>query len=186
MERRSHRGAPENNRFHPRSGLGGRHSTRSRREESILRSTTGGGKQLDLNRGGWLTVAPSAVPFSPGERAPEMLSKEGITKVISDFGAAAERARKAGFRVIEIHSAHGYLLQEFLSPISNHRTDEYGGSFENRTRLLIIVTSGCEEECGRKAIRSSCASPQPTGLREDGTSKRVSGWHTSSGRLVLT
>lgn len=104
-----------------------------------------GGKQLDLNGGGWNTVAPSAIPFSPGERAPEMLSKEAILQVISAFRAAAIRAREAGFKVIEIHSAHGYLLQEFLSPFSNHRTDEYGGSFENRTRLLIGVTEAVKE-----------------------------------------
>ncbi len=104
-----------------------------------------GGNQLDLNSGGWNTMAPSAIPFSPGERAPEMLSKETILQVISAFRAAAVRARKAGFKVIEIHSAHGYLLHEFLSPLSNHRTDEYGGSFENRTSLLISVTEAVKE-----------------------------------------
>jgi 2,4-dienoyl-CoA reductase-like NADH-dependent reductase (Old Yellow Enzyme family) len=104
-----------------------------------------GGKQLDMKSGGWNTVAPSAIPFSPGERAPEMLSKEDVLQVISAFRTAAMRARKAGFKVIEIHSAHGYLLQEFLSPLSNHRTDEYGGSFENRTRLLINVTEAVKE-----------------------------------------
>ncbi len=104
-----------------------------------------GGKQLDMKSGGWNTVAPSAIPFSPGERAPEMLSKEDVLQVISAFRTAAVRARMAGFKVIEIHSAHGYLLQEFLSPLSNHRTDEYGGSFENRTRLLISVTEAVKE-----------------------------------------
>ena len=82
-------------------------------------------------------MAQSDIPFIAGDRVPESLSKEGIRKVVSDFKAAAERARVAGFKVIEIHSAHGYLLHEFLSPISNHRTDEYGGSFENRIRLLL-------------------------------------------------
>jgi 2,4-dienoyl-CoA reductase-like NADH-dependent reductase (Old Yellow Enzyme family) len=100
-----------------------------------------GGKQLDEKHGGWQTVAPSDIPFIAGDRAPVSLSKEGIRKVISNFKEAVGRALIAGFKVVEIHSAHGYLLHEFLSPLSNHRADEYGGSFENRTRLLreIIV-----------------------------------------------
>ena len=69
------------------------------------------------------------MPFIDGDKVPESLNKEGISKVISDFNAAAGRAVVAGFKVIEIHSAHGYLLHEFLSPLSNQRTDEYGGSF---------------------------------------------------------
>ncbi|TAL60578.1 MAG: NADPH dehydrogenase NamA [Bacteroidetes bacterium] len=97
------------------------------------------GKQLDEKHGGWQTVAPGDIPFIAGDRSPESLNKEGIFKVVSDFKAAAGRARVAGFKVIEIHSAHGYLLHEFLSPLSNQRTDEYGGSFENRTRLLRQV-----------------------------------------------
>lgn len=98
-----------------------------------------GGKQLDLNNGGWETVAPSAIPFSPGERIPLMAGKTYIDWVVEGFREAAIRALKAGFRIAEIHSAHGYLLQEFLSPLSNKRTDEYGGSFDNRTRLLREV-----------------------------------------------
>jgi len=98
-----------------------------------------GGKQLGEKQGGWQTVAPSNIPFLESDRLPEALNKEGILNVISHFKAAAKRALDAGFKVIEIHSAHGYLLQEFLSPISNHRTDEYGGSFENRIRLLKQV-----------------------------------------------
>jgi 2,4-dienoyl-CoA reductase-like NADH-dependent reductase (Old Yellow Enzyme family) len=126
-----------------------------------------GGKQLDLNGGGWNTVAPSAIPFSPGERAPEMLSKEAILHVISAFRAAAVRALKAGFKVIEIHSAHGYLLQEFLSPLSNHRTDEYGGSFENRTRLLISVT---------KAVKEVWPEENPLFVRISSTDWTEGGW----------
>jgi 2,4-dienoyl-CoA reductase-like NADH-dependent reductase (Old Yellow Enzyme family) len=98
-----------------------------------------GGKQLSLNNGGWTTVAPSEIPFTDGDRTPESLSKDGIGKVVSAFKAAARRALSAGFKVIEIHSAHGYLLQEFLSPVSNHRTDEYGVTFEGRTLLLRQV-----------------------------------------------
>jgi 2,4-dienoyl-CoA reductase-like NADH-dependent reductase (Old Yellow Enzyme family) len=98
-----------------------------------------GGKQLKKHEGGWVTVAPSALPFNPDDSIPTELDEEGIAKVISDFRSAAGRALKAGYTLVEIHAAHGYLLHEFLSPLSNHRTDKYGGSFENRTRLLIEV-----------------------------------------------
>jgi 2,4-dienoyl-CoA reductase-like NADH-dependent reductase (Old Yellow Enzyme family) len=95
-----------------------------------------GGRQISTGDGGWQTIAPSDTPFRPEDRAPVAMDKAGILKIISDFKAAAFRAYQAGFKVLEIHSAHGYLLHEFLSPFSNFRTDEYGGSFENRTRLL--------------------------------------------------
>ena len=98
-----------------------------------------GGKQLEMNVGGWQTVAPSEIPFSPGERLPSQLDESGIQSIILSFKNAAERALQAGYKIIEIHSAHGYLLQEFLSPISNNRNDEYGGTFENRIRLLLKV-----------------------------------------------
>jgi len=105
-----------------------------------------GGRQLGLDNGGWNTLAPSAIPFMPGERIPEALTTEGIGKILSGFRSAAKRARSAGFDVIEIHSAHGYLLHEFLSPLSNSRKDEYGGSFENRTRLLLQVIDAVRSE----------------------------------------
>jgi 2,4-dienoyl-CoA reductase-like NADH-dependent reductase (Old Yellow Enzyme family) len=95
--------------------------------------------------GGWQTLAPSAIPFSPDETTPLALNKAGIEKVIADFKAAAARALKAGFKIIELHGAHGYLINEFLSPISNHRTDEYGGSFDNRIRLLLEITAAVQE-----------------------------------------
>jgi 2,4-dienoyl-CoA reductase-like NADH-dependent reductase (Old Yellow Enzyme family) len=98
-----------------------------------------GGKQLDENHGGWQTVAPSPIPFLSGDREPATMDKKEISKVVSDFKLAAERALTAGFDVVEIHSAHGYLLNEFLSPLSNHRTDSYGGTFENRILLLQEV-----------------------------------------------
>jgi 2,4-dienoyl-CoA reductase-like NADH-dependent reductase (Old Yellow Enzyme family) len=104
------------------------------------------GKQLDEKHGGWQTVGPGNVPLIVGDRAPESLDKDGIRKVISDFKQATKRARIAGFNIVEIHSAHGYLLHEFLSPLSNLRTDDYGGSFENRTRLLREVVDGVKSE----------------------------------------
>jgi len=126
-----------------------------------------GGKQLDMTNGGWRTVAPSAIPFSSGERIPESLNKEGLQKVVSDFKQAAIRALKAGYKVIEIHSAHGYLLQEFMSPISNKRTDEYGGSFENRIRLLFEVID---------AIKTSWPAENPLFVRISSTEWTNGGW----------
>lgn len=98
-----------------------------------------GGQQISIEEGGWQIVAPSAVPFKEGTMLPDALSKEAIQQVIEDFTTAAARALKAGFQVVEIHAAHGYLLHQFYSPLSNFRTDEYGGSFENRIRLLNEV-----------------------------------------------
>ena len=126
-----------------------------------------GGKQLDEKHGGWQTVAPGDIPFLIGERTPESLNKEGIRKVVSDFKAAAGRALIAGFKVIEIHSAHGYLLHEFLSPLSNQRTDEYGGSFENRTRLLRQVID---------AVKSVWPAENPLFVRISATDWTEGGW----------
>lgn len=88
---------------------------------------------------GWQTVAPSALPFREGTIAPDELTDEGLEKVRADFEAATRRALEAGFKVVEIHVAHGYLLHEFISPLSNHRTDAYGGSFENRIRFVLEI-----------------------------------------------
>ena len=105
-----------------------------------------GGKQIPSDQEhGWVTVAPSAVPFTDTEEAPIALDKAGIAKVIADFKAATVRAIAAGFKVIELHGAHGYLINQFLSPASNKRTDEYGGSFDNRVRLLIEVIAAVQE-----------------------------------------
>ena len=105
-----------------------------------------GGKQIRSDApGGWKTLAPSAIPFTDAEEAPQELDKAGIEKVKAGFKAAALRALQAGFKVIEIHGAHGYLISEFNSPLSNHRTDEYGGPFENRIRLLLEITDSVKE-----------------------------------------
>ncbi len=88
---------------------------------------------------GWERVAPSAIPFKDGTIAPAELDDAGLAKIRADFKAAAQRAAEAGFRVAEIHAAHGYLLHEFLSPLSNHRTDAYGGSFDNRVRFVLEI-----------------------------------------------
>jgi 2,4-dienoyl-CoA reductase-like NADH-dependent reductase (Old Yellow Enzyme family) len=105
-----------------------------------------GGKQIPSTaENGWVSLAPSPVAFTPAEEAPLELDREGIAKVIADFQAAAVRALAAGFKVIELHGAHGYLIHEFLSPLSNHRTDGYGGSLENRARLLLEIITAVKE-----------------------------------------
>lgn len=98
-----------------------------------------GSRPIPPSQGGWTPVAPSAIPYSADSIVPVTLSQEGIDNVISNFHHAAERALTAGFKVIEIHAAHGYLIHEFLSPLSNKRTDKYGGVFENRIRLLVEI-----------------------------------------------
>ncbi|MFO0810135.1 MAG: NADH:flavin oxidoreductase/NADH oxidase [Gemmataceae bacterium] len=100
---------------------------------------TGGAVLPTPAEGGWDTVAPSAIPFRDGDPAPTALDLAGIDSIVAAFEAAARRAIEAGFQVLEIHAAHGYLLHEFLSPLSNHRLDEYGGSLANRMRLPLRV-----------------------------------------------
>lgn len=96
--------------------------------------------------GGWQPVAPSAISFGPGYGDPAAIDVEDFVTIIDAFGTAARRALEAGFDVVEIHAAHGYLLHEFFSPLSNRRTDLYGGSFPNRTRLLFEVVDRVREE----------------------------------------
>jgi 2,4-dienoyl-CoA reductase-like NADH-dependent reductase (Old Yellow Enzyme family) len=105
-----------------------------------------GGQPLSVMDGGWTPIfSPSALPFDEGYQTPVALDLEGIRCVIAAFADAARRALQAGFEVIELHGAHGYLLHEFLSPLSNERTDRYGGSFENRTRFAREIVAGVRE-----------------------------------------
>ncbi len=108
------------------------------------KASTWNGKQISLEEG-WQTVAPSPIPYMEGERIPHELSVEEINGLVQKFKEAAQRAVNAGFDVIEIHAAHGYLLHQFLSPLSNIRTDEYGGSFDNRCRFLLEVVEAVNE-----------------------------------------
>jgi len=106
-----------------------------------------GNRKLTLEEGGWHIVAPSPVRYHENEEhAPLELDKAGIAKVVADFKAAAKRAHEACYKVIEIHAAHGYLIHQFLSPLCNERTDEYGGSFENRIRFLLEIVDAVMEE----------------------------------------
>jgi 2,4-dienoyl-CoA reductase-like NADH-dependent reductase (Old Yellow Enzyme family) len=104
-----------------------------------------GGAAIPAQAGGWQTVAPSAVPFQSQDPLPVELSKSEIHSIAGAFQAAARRAFQAGFQVAEIHGAHGYLIHQFLSPLSNRRTDEYGGPFENRARFALEVIAAVRE-----------------------------------------
>ncbi len=128
------------------------------RKASTYRPWSGQGK-IPENEGGWSTLAPSALSFADDYPMPAALAVTGIRALQDAFAKAAERSFQAGFRVIEIHAAHGYLFHEFLSPLSNHRADQYGGSFENRTRFLrdtvAAVRAVLPERCPL-FVRISC------------------------------
>ncbi len=109
-----------------------------------------GNKSLTAEEGAWQTVAPSAIPHTAGEPLPKTMTKQDIEKVKKDFIDATKRGLEAGFKVFEIHAAHGYLLNEFMSSLSNIRTDEYGGSFENRVRLLLEIVAASRKIIGEK------------------------------------
>jgi 2,4-dienoyl-CoA reductase-like NADH-dependent reductase (Old Yellow Enzyme family) len=109
------------------------------RKASTVPPWQGGHPLMTPEEGGWTVVGPSPIPFREGGPVPEPLDEASIDEVIAAFDAAARRALAAGFRVLEIHAAHGYLLHQFLSPLSNHRTDDYGGNLENRMRLTLRV-----------------------------------------------
>jgi 2,4-dienoyl-CoA reductase-like NADH-dependent reductase (Old Yellow Enzyme family) len=109
------------------------------RKASCEEPWKGGARLKTLEAGGWPVVAPSPLPFNEGDPAPTPLDEAGIDGIVAAFEAAARRALEAGFRVVEIHAAHGYLLHEFRSPLSNHRQDRYGGSLENRMRPVLRV-----------------------------------------------
>ena len=128
------------------------------RKASTYRPWSGQG-EIPENEGGWSTLAPSALSFADDYPMPVALAVTGIRALQDAFAKAAARSFQAGFRVVEIHAAHGYLFHEFLSPLSNHRTDQYGGSFENRTRFLrdtvAAVRAVLPERCPL-FVRISC------------------------------
>jgi len=126
-----------------------------------------GGKALPAGQGDWTPVAPSALAFDDDYPVPVALDAAGIAKVVADFAGASVRAREAGFGVIEIHAAHGYLLHEFLSPLSNKRDDTYGGTLANRARLLREVVA---------AVRDVWPAPAPLVVRVSATDWAQGGW----------
>ncbi|MEI7036190.1 NADH:flavin oxidoreductase/NADH oxidase [Fulvimonas yonginensis] len=136
------------------------------RKASARRPWEGGGP-LPAGQGDWVTVAPSAIPFDRDWHTPQALDAAGLRKVVDDFRTAAQRALAAGFQLVEVHAAHGYLLHQFLSPLSNHREDAYGGSFENRTRLVREVLG---------AVREVWPAELPVWLRVSATDWAEGGW----------
>lgn len=134
-------------------------------------------RQMSLEEG-WETIAPSPIPFHHSERIPHELTVEEIKTLVEDFRKAAKRAVEAGFDVLEIHGAHGYLIHQFLSPLSNTRTDEYGGSFENRARFLMEIVD---------AVNSEITEKQALFVRISGTEYAENGWEiTDSVELSKT
>ena len=128
---------------------------------------------VSIEDGGWQDVAPSAIAFEgAGYVVPTELDEAGIQKAIAEFASAAIRADAAGFDVVEIHGAHGYLINQFLSPLSNHRTDEWGGSFENRTRLLLEVVDAVRQVWSKPlSVRISTVEWRPDGWSLDDSIK---------------
>lgn len=127
-----------------------------------------GGTQIGPGQpGGWQTLAPSALPFEEGENPPEALDLEGIARIRDSFVEAAKRAARLGLDAIQLHAAHGYLLHEFLSPLSNRREDEYGGSLANRMRLPLEIYD---------AVRAAFPADRPVTVRVSGTDWAEGGW----------
>ena len=126
-----------------------------------------GAAALKENEDAWVTEAPSAIAYKEGEPVPHELTLDEIKKIIQDFRQAAVRAREAGFQIIELHGAHGYLLHEFLSPLSNRRQDEYGGNFKNRIRFVLEIT---------EAVRQVWSEENPLFVRISATDWVDGGW----------
>jgi len=128
-----------------------------------------GSRVLSPEEGGFRPIyAPSPIPFRPEDPVPEELDAKGIARIVQAFGDAAARALRAGFRVIELHAAHGYLLHEFLSPLANRRRDAYGGSFENRIRVLLETV---------RAVRARWPERLPLFVRISATDWAEGGWN---------
>ncbi len=148
-------------------GIAGMQLAHAGRKASTYRPWEANG-MIPESKGGWKNVlAPSVIPFADNYPMPQALTDKGIKDVVTAFASAARRACEAGFRVIEIHAAHGYLIHEFLSPLSNQRTDSYGGSFENRTRILREVVS---------AVRKVWPERAPLFVRISATDWVEGGW----------
>lgn len=182
---------------HSQGAVAGIQLAHAGRKASCEPPVVGGASLKTPAAGGWTVVGPSAVPFADGDPVPVALDEAGIDGIVAAFEAAADRAVAAGFRVIEIHAAHGYLLHEFLSPLSNRRTDRYGGSLENRMRLPLRVA---------ESLRRRVPQDLPVFVRISATDWVEGGWdaeqsvtfaravkaigvdlvHVSSGALVPT
>lgn len=136
--------------------------------KASIASPWNGGKQLAAESGGWQTVAPSPLPFNTDDALPRAMTKGDIDKATTDFQAAAQRSLDAGFEVIEVHAAHGYLCHQFLSPLTNQREDEFGGSLQNRMRFPLQIA---------KAVRETVPSHLPVFVRISATDWMPDGWN---------
>ena len=126
-----------------------------------------GGKPIAPQDGGWVPVAPSAIPMVPGSVDPHPLSANEVADISAQFAATARMAREAGFKIVELHAAHGYLAHSFLSPISNHRNDQYGGDLNGRSRFLLQTLEAIRGEWPDDLplwVRLSCTDYMPNGL----------------------
>ncbi len=137
------------------------------RKASTRAPWEGGGQIAPDAEGGWQTVAPSALPFSADQAPPEALSGSTLAEIRAAFAAAAMRAHRLDMDLIEVHAAHGYLLHQFLSPLANHREDEYGGPLENRMRFPLEVF---------EAVRAAVPADMPVGVRISATDWVAGGW----------
>jgi 2,4-dienoyl-CoA reductase-like NADH-dependent reductase (Old Yellow Enzyme family) len=126
-----------------------------------------GGQLIPISEGGWQTVAPSAVPHKEGEAPPLALDAAGLARIRDAFASAAKRAERLGLDALELHCAHGYLLHQFLSPLANKRTDQYGGSLANRMRFPLEVFD---------AVRAAFPAAKPVGVRVSSTDWVEGGW----------
>ena len=151
---------------HGQSAHAGMQLAHAGRKGSTYRPWAGAAGSVPPAAGGWTAIAPSAVAFE-GYAVPQALTEAGIAGIVREFAAAARRAREAGFRIVEIHAAHGYLLHQFLSPLSNRRDDRYGGSFDHRTRLTREVV---------EAVRREWPERLPVFLRLSATDWVEGGW----------
>lgn len=135
--------------------------------KASVRAPFEGGAFLPIEEGGWVTHAPSPLPFRESERAPNALDDAGLRRVRAAFVDATSRTARLGIDAIELHAAHGYLLHQFLSPLSNHRTDRYGGSLENRLRYPLEIF---------EAVRTAFPHDKPVGVRVSATDWVDGGW----------
>jgi 2,4-dienoyl-CoA reductase-like NADH-dependent reductase (Old Yellow Enzyme family) len=153
--------------IHSQKALAGTQLAHAGRKASTARPWEGGGLLAPAD-GGWEPVGPAAEPFAANYPTPRALDKAGIAAIVEAFKVATQRAHRAGFDVVEIHAAHGYLIHEFLSPLVNTRTDEYGGSFDNRIRLCLEVVD---------AVRGAWPDQLPLLVRISATDWKEGGWN---------
>ncbi|WP_309067814.1 NADH:flavin oxidoreductase/NADH oxidase [Microbacterium sp.] len=168
--------------IHARGALAGVQLAHAGRKASTWWPFSDRHGSVPAGEGGWTTLAPSAIAYE-GYAEPVALDRDGIAALIEAFRAAARRALDAGFDVLEVHAAHGYLLHEFLSPLSNQRTDEWGGSLENRARIVLDIVRAMRAEAGEAVpvlVRFSASDAAPGGLEPDDVA-RVARWALDAG-----